>query len=391
LGGSLRSASVDGAFTVAGIDGFNRQYQYDLGQTIQTAPTHNVTDMFENSDRLLHYREVALDQQGSRAAFASTHLADNTPGLDAISAQHMNKDTLAGAALVQKLGNGHEFATGTGNMNLFFGLAGSTIEGVSTLAQGALSNPYMGLVSQATSAGYGVEIAQNTHLKLGFASSKLANTLGSQYGVYSDHPAQANMAMAEVSHQFKEGEVGIEVAKLSEQQALLGTQLGTGFGLNESANTTALTLHGAWKLSEKAAIAGYISQGYTNGFENGGNSLVSSVSSTRSQAFGVGLTYADAFKKDDRFTVSLSSPLTTTSGQMQLNVPTNVDEQGNLIREVRSVSLASPSREMRAEANYTLPLSKNSALSTTLMLRQNANSVAGEKEVGMALRYTLSF
>lgn len=391
IGSSLKAASASGAFMLAGTDEFNRQFYYDIGKTLRTQEGRTASDMLEQSDRLSHYTELKLDQNGSRLAFASQHAKNDGSTLDAISKQITERDTILGAALVQKLANGHEFASGTGGMNLYFGLAGSKMEGAATLAQNELANPYLSLVSQGTSVGYGVPITANSHLKLGVSSSSLSKQLMGQYGITDHSRTHTQAALAELTHQFKNGEIGVEVMQLNEGGAVLGTQTGSGFELSQGAKTSALTLHGAWQISEKAVVAAYFSQGYTKGFENSGDSLVTSVSKIKSQGFGMGLSYSDAFQQNDRITWSVSSPLSSRSGNMTFNLPTNVDENGNLIRDTRSVSLGNTPREIRTEANYAVPVSKNAAIHTTLLLRHNPSDIDAKNELAAAIRYTYKF
>lgn len=389
--GALRAAALNGGFVMAGVDNFNRQYSYDAGQTLSTAPSHSLDQIFDSSDRIMRYGEIALDRQGSKLAFASYN--QNSANLNSTSplSQLTQKTALSGTALIQKLNGGHEFAAGTGGMNLYFGLAGSDLPGVSALAASTLSNPYFALVPQATSVGYGINLDHGIKVKLGVASSALASAINNQYGISSQNMVHSQIAMAEITKSFKDSTIGLEFAQLDEHNAMLGTQLGNGFDLSDKARTVAITLNAAYKVSDKMVLAGYVSQGYTKGFNNNGDSFVTSVSDTRSQAFGAGLVYADVFQRNDRLTASISSPLKTVSGNLSLNVPTSVDADGNLIREVRLLSLSEGKREMIAQTSYFTPISKMSGISATLMYRQNANGVAGQNEAVAAIRYNLSF
>ncbi len=387
----VRAAAADGAFVIAGTDSFNRQYNYDMGSTLSKPAPLTFDQVFGSGDRLMQYGELALDRNGSRAVFAldaQNPAMTNLPRMGyGLASQFAPREALLGAAMIRKLDGGAEVAMGMGGMNVFFGLAGAELKDAPAFTASGLSNPYFGLVSSASSFGVGQSFGNGYKVKLGVASTTLANATLAQMGYVDASVTPASLSMLEVSRNFGDTVVGLGVGALAERGAMLGSRFGNGFALSGSGQSQTVTLQVAHKLAPGLAAAGYLSQGSTLGFSNQSDGFVTGVSNLKTQGAGLGLVAADAFRRNDRLMLSVSTPLKVVSGSMQLDVPTGVDANGNATRELRSVSLAGASRETMAEATYVSPVSKTSAVSGTLMVRSNVGGVSGSNDVIVGLRY----
>jgi len=298
---------------------------------------------------------------------------------------------------VKRFANGNEFSVAMGGENIYMGLADYRIEGAPELSGTGFNNAYLALVPSASSFGVGRKFTNGIKVKFGLVNTHFAQTMLNQASPNSilqtsssQQIAAVDMKTIEISKQFKNSILGFSFAGVGEQNMLLGTPLGNGFNLNKPAKTRVLTLNMAHKLSSNLVMAGYISHGITAGYDNP-HSLVSAVSTTYSKAYGVGFSMNNVQRKADRFTVNLSSPLATTSGSMTLDLPSDVDINGNLVRTQRQISLASPAREYRTEITYFTPLSKTTALSINITHRQNANHMARETEQIAMMNYHISF
>ncbi|MBL0427841.1 S8 family peptidase [Ramlibacter alkalitolerans] len=377
LSPAVRVAAADGTFKLAGVDSYNRDYGMDLAASLPAVQRISLAKAFGAMDQMMTLTERALDADGSKMGF--------TPSTGLTFGEKASR----GGALVKKFANGSEIAAGVEGGNMFFGLAGLDIAGVPAFRSASTSDAYFGLVRDANSFGFGKSFAGGARVKVGMASSVTDSALKNAFG--ESAKLRATFSNVELSQAFGDTVLGVGFGRVSESGTMLGTEMGQAFSLGQAARTQVTTVHAAHKLAGRAALAGYFSQGRTAGVSTGGNSLVESVSDTRSSAFGLGLVAADVLRSNDRVGFGISSPLKTTSGVMKLNVPVGVAADGSEIREARSVNLAAGARELSFEASYVMPLQVGGKLSYSLGLRHNAGGVAGEKDGMFAIRYSLQF
>lgn len=397
-GAAIRAAAVREKFIIGGAtDIYSRQFSVDLRYAINPVPhSLSLSRMFDNSERQMRSNEVVLDKQNSRLRYTLSE-PNTLTNKGMLSSQQHNKTHLNSLGLVKRFANGSEFSAAIGGENIYMGLADYHIDGAPELTSPSFNDAYHSLVPVASSFGVGKNFSHGVKIKFGFSGNHLAQTLSNQtapnYILQTQatmSPAKVNLSNIEISKHFGSTIMGLGFGNINEQSALLGTQLGTGFNLNNTSSTRVLTMNMAHKLAQDVALAGYFSYGTTAGYDNTG-SLISNISTTASQAYGIGLVMRNAWNNSDRLTLGISSPLATTSGVMTLDLPETVNADGQVIRTKREISLASPARELRTEISYLTPMSKISALHVTLGHRQHVNNIEDEKETLAVLSYRMQF
>ena len=397
-GAAIRAAAMREKFVIGGAtDIYSRQFSVDLRDAIDPVPASlSLSHMFDNSERQIRANEVVLDQQNSRLRYTFSEPNILASG-GMLSAYQQSKTNLNSLGLVKRFANGNEFSAAIGGENIYMGLADYHIDGAPELTSALFNDAYHNLVPVASSFGVGKNFSNGVKIKFGFSGSYLAQTLSNQtapnYILQTQaamSPSKVNLSNIEISKNFGNTIMGLGFGNVNEQSALLGTQLGTGFNLNNTTNTRVLTMNVAHKLAQDVALAGYFSYGTTAGYDNFG-SLISNISTTASQAYGLGVVMRNTWNNSDRLTFGVSSPLATTSGVMTLDLPDTVNADGKIIRIKREISLASPARELRAEISYLTPISKFSALNVSLGHRKNVNNIADAKEMLAVMNYRLQF
>jgi hypothetical protein len=88
-------------------------------------------------------------------------------------------------------------------------------------------------------------------------------------------------------------------------------------------------------------------------------------------------------RRNDRLSLTVTSPLHINQGDLSLSVPTQVDfATGNVIRETERIDLANTRRETDLELGYHLPLGKQSGLAAYMIYRNDPNQLTEKTERG---------
>lgn len=397
VGAAIKTAIKTDKFIIGGAtDIYNRQFSVNLRDAVDPVPfVLSVNEIILNAQREFRTEEKALDNYGSliRYTLNESQKAIFKTGVFG----YQENSSLNSFGWVQRFSTGHEVSASVGGENIYMGLADYRLQGISSFTSSVFNNAYIGLMPLASHIGIGRKFDNGTKIKFGLSSSLLGQNLLAQsspnYLVQNTAPKlsnKINMQHIEISRSFDSTIIGLGFSNTNEKDSLLGTEMGTGFALNTPANTQVFTFNMAHKLSDGVSLAGYFSTGVTKGYVNN-DSLISRVSSIRSQAYGVGFAIQNSFKKDDRINFGVSSPLTITSGSMTFDLPQSVDENGNMIRSNLPINLATPTKEIKLEVSYFTPISQKSSIGITVNHRRNANSIGGATEQLALVNYQIGY
>ena len=386
LAGALRAAAVSGALKVSALDDIGRDFTYDLGASIANPRPLTAEQLFGRPDRRMLSADRILGPLDGRMAIAIEGPGLQFGSMHAYEMRAHAPSALAGFALTQRPAGDIEIAFGTMGMQNFFGVEGMEVPAIRAANAPASANGYLALVPGATTIGYGRLLANGWKVKIGLMSSRFFDPGQSQYGANAQNTG-ASLGIVEVSRSFGTAVVGVSLANLDEPNAILGMSGQQAFAVADGPQTTVTTLSAAWSLAPAEAMTASYSLGHTRSFSNSADSLVKSGTDASSDAFGVGLVTSDAWRTGDRLSLSLFQPLRATSGSLELDVASGVSDAGALTREIRTLPLSSPARELTTEAGYTMPLTKQSSAGFMLVSRRNPGAVPGRTENVVALRY----
>jgi hypothetical protein len=255
------------------------------------------------------------------------------------------------------------------NLNLdprqFFGLAEETSE-LTLFDRRNLTAPYAGFADSANMAMAGYRTTQGIDVKLGVVNMD-DNT---DYGVKSQ-----SVLLEGSIRPYENLRLGVQFSGLKEQGSLFG---GASMGALsvENAETLAAGFTASLKLSEKISLHSIYSQGYTL-VQDRNKSLLQSFSALSSNSYALGLSSTGVLRKNDRLSLTISSPLHINQGDLSLSVPTQFDfTSGDAIRETERIDLANTRRETDIEVGYHLPLGKQSGLAAYMIYRNDPNDLA---------------
>lgn len=389
----LWSMAASGNLRIIGLDDFKRDFNVDLSAAVAKPSALSIEQVFDSMNRRIEVADNLL-ANGSRLFFVYEQEAAMN-GAEQRSSQS-DRSRLAAFALVSKSTGGTETALGIGGLaaNQFGAGALEVGQSMSLGAVPALSNPYLELVPMAAHAAIAQRIG-GFKVKAGMLSSGLNQLIVSQEGPYlpatlSNAP-KANSAVLELSKTLDDLAMSLSFSQTREAGAYLGTQSSGALSLGANAGTTSVQLAAALMLAPKLALAAQASYGFTPA-NTGMYSLISEVTSVRTNAFSLALVASDQVKPGDRLSFALSQPMRTYSGQLVMDVMTGVDATGTAKRDRLLFSMVPTGRELRGELNYQTPLGKNATAGVTFLVRRDPNHISdAPTEKLLAMRYTKQF
>jgi hypothetical protein len=391
---ALWNFASTGVLHIVGRDDFSRDFNIDLGSSVSRPVAMSLEQVFGSLDQRVNIAQRVLpDGSHLVAAYASRIPETGSLQFDAFSMPHTR---LAGFSYVSARKDGMEMAFGAGGMeDSYFGVGGiQVIDGLATVP--ALANPYFALVPSASHAAIAQNFSSDIKLKFGMLSSGLTEAFRSQDTIWSpagqlNTAPKVNTALFELSRQLSDAAVSVSFSRTNELDAYLGAQASGVLAFGSNTVTNAMQIASAWQFAPHWALASQVAYGITFGNTNN-NSLITNMSTSRSNAFSLAVVANDRLMENDRFSFSVSQPMRAYTGTITLNVMNGVDGNGTEIREQRSLSMVPEDREIMTEMSYRMPSGKNAFTAFEIAIRQNPNNFADvPMEKLLAIRYLKQF
>ena len=384
---SLYEYAQRGDFTAAVVDELGRDFQMDLGGLMAEPAGMSLESMFGQMDQQMSLTEQVL-ADGSRLTLApSSYASTSNYAFDTATTTIIP----GGFALSTPIANGDAWGVGSNSFgDRFFGLGAARFASSPAFDTAALANPLFSYVPQHSHIGYALNLDNGMNLRTGVLTDGL-NSLYVATG--NEHEAgSTNLWTTELSQQTASRYLSASVTQLREDDSLLGSQQDALFGLNTTAVTTAVSAQGAWRLAPGLALAGRYTVGYTPAITATGDSLVTHISDVRTDSFALGLSQADALRKGDRLSLTVSQPLRASTGTMNFNLPVGNDTMGQMQYAARAFDLKTHGRELRTELNYVTALGRNQEIGVALAHRNQPDHNAHASSDNMvAVRWGVSF
>jgi len=241
------------------------------------------------------------------------------------------------------------------------------------------STPYLGFATRADSAA------------LGYSSRK---GWGLQFAVVNtdtgiDYGPKSVAGILEGSYQFgSRGKLTAQFGQLKETGSLFGGSKSGIFGVDET-TTYALSVSGAWRITEKISAIGNYGIGYSL-VDAADASLLHGFSSIRSNWFGLGVIGHHLFRDHDQWGAAFSQPLRVIDGAADMYVPYARDVAGNIYGNVDRIGLNPTGREYTFETFYRLYFSQRGSVGAHFMYQHEPehNKAASDAMTVLAtLRY----
>jgi len=236
----------------------------------------------------------------------------------------------------------------------------------------ALPIAHLGFMDQATS------LTQRLPIGAGWA---MVPALASQ----TDKATAASLALTRSLP--RDGEVGVAMTQMNEQQTFLGAATQGVLGLGHSA-TTALALFARASIDEHTRLDASVSFGSTPAAQG---SLLATTSAL-SQAMRVSLTRRNALFDGDGLALALEQPMRVSGGTMSIERMVGTDAAGAPMIERGSVSMKPDGRELRLSLHYSVPMGRRGSLQLAAMHRSQPGHFAdAAAERAAAIRYRSVF
>ncbi|HJV27204.1 MAG TPA: S8 family peptidase [Aromatoleum sp.] len=367
----LHAATRAGLFQGIAVDAFNRDFAADLGTGIRPPPRESIADVLAATGRPLQVTEQQLPD-GSRLLAVS----DATPTLPRTPAA---APRVVASSLVLRLANGSELAFASGTLaGSYFGLAS---------AAPRLDNPWLGLARPSAQLAFGTEFGK-LRVRSGVLASGDPPATPDTAAPTSTNRAGGQAAIGELEYALTDStSAGLQWTQVSESNSFLGASSGDSMGL-DGARTRSVGAWASHRLTDSVTVAGQYSVARSEGQ---GKGLIRAFEGVRANAFAFALIGRGALVDDDRLTLTFSSPMRINAGNGRLNVPVDVNADGDTIFQSRRIPLAATHRELRLGIDYGIPLPRTSSLSFTFDLRHNADHVAGRQDAGIAVIFRRNF
>ncbi len=364
----IRNKSLKKAVVV---DSYNRPYQIDLDRLI-TVRSDGLTmeRMMQNLRRTTETAQLSLSDSLQMAVWYDRNLTRRQYAVPELEDEENIENW--SMSLHQGRKNGSYYAL---NLNLdprqFFGLSEET-SGTALFDRRNLTAPYAGFAASANMALAGYKTTSGIDVKLGVVSMDDKNDFG----------VKSRSVLLEGSIQLHEKfRLGLQFSGLDEQGSLFGGASLGAFSVDTS-ETIAAGFTAKLKLNRKISIHSIYSQGLTL-VNDRNKGLLRQFTGIRSSSYALGISGTSLVRKNDRVSLTLSSPLHVNQGEVSLSVPTGFDfATGKALRQSERIDLASTKRETDIELGYHMPLGRQSGLAAYMIYRTDPNGLGEQMARG---------
>ena len=373
--GAMSAASQSGILEGVVFDSFKRDFDYDFA-------ADGVNIGFSNSVGLLNNTLNDKMSEGHSQKTATGHYRasfvphDTDPRLNRASISYLSAD-------------GSGWAVTQGMNSLLLDRAAAPVDGVSPRSASFTSTKSL-MASSASSYAVRKSLGGGLSLTAGLVRQNedyfVNNQLLSQEEVQPS--TRYELFASKVDHDLAFS-AGLSVLK--EERSRLGADQSSVLALAGQAQTYEAHIEMARKLSDTMTLSGRLTRSKTEAQRGLTDGMVTKVSDTEAMGYSLGLAAEHVFTKGDRIDVSLGSPLSSVSGEMDIVIATGADEQtGAPIMTRRLVSLASQKTEQRVEASYVRDLGQWK-LGVAAISRFDLGGVKGRSETAGLARLAISF
>ena len=288
-------------------------------------------------------------------------------------------------------GTSYGFGTG-GTAASFFGLQSTGFAPLSLNGEGSrFSAPYFELAESATHFGYGSTLKNGTIVRFGMVSQNSANA--SSLLNLSAPVIARSLATMELQKNFGDVTGIMTIGRLQEDNSVLGMTGSGALGLGARASTSFVTLAGSVPIAPKSHFSAMATLGRTAAYENASSSLIDGASASSSMAWSLGLARQDILRDGDQLGFTLSMPLKTTSGSMQVTTAVaQSQEDGSLQYATQSLNLRPTGTQRDLELAYSTPMRLGGRLTALAQVKlQPGHDASAPTQFGLGVRYVHGF
>ena len=388
---SAKSGKVVGlpALTSMAVDKFNRGFVVHVGAGVTSTATTTKSMPVSSSPTVTvgaaRFSVQAAPVTGYQTVLGLGSAADFSAG----SAEVL---TLGKVSLSFDGAQGGSYGLGTGGSHAdFFGLQSTGTAPLSLNGETSRFNaPYFALASNASHMGYAMALSGGGVLRMG----SLVQSAGLETAMLGTSSTQGSASVATMELQKTFGAITTvtTVGLLQETDAVLGMQGSGALGIAGNTRTSFLTLAGSRDMGASTTLSAMVSVGTTGSYQNAAASLIDGATASQSMAWSVGLARANVLELGDRLGLSLSMPLRTQSGSMQVTTATGQSqEDGALSYTTQTMALSPSGMERNLELAYARALSTGTLSAMAQLKFQPGHDAQAPNQLGVGLRYEMKF
>jgi hypothetical protein len=302
--------------------------------------------------------------------------------------------TLARMSFSSPAASGFAWGLGTGgSSDDFFGLQATGNAPLSLADEGSRFNaPYFSLADNATHAGTAWTLDSGGVVRVGLVMQ--GNPLNQSPTHAAVFPGlQRTVAVMEHQSHWGDATTVVSVGQLAETDSLLGASGTEAWALRGKASTQFATFAASQPLARQLSVSGMVTLGHSDAFRNSGASLIDGASDIRQMAWSVGLARDNIWRAGDKLGISVSMPLRTMSGDMQVTTAVEQSQSdGSLHYEQRTLSLAPTGMENDFAVSYQSPKVWGGTVAAQAVLRlQPGHDASAAPQLAAGLRYQYQF
>lgn len=359
VGSAMARAAAQGAFTVAAVDSFGRDFRTNLAPRVSQAGSLVLGDLQQGLARDIYGVDRSLG--GLRFSL--------TPTVQAVGGDRPIVTAQSYFGYGER--SGWQFAGGsTDRIDQFFGLE--------SRARGQ-AHPYFNLARDGQFAGAGFALSDHSRVRAGTVASSTASGQMLDFAYSSRSRFQPLPAAGDWS-------LALTAGALAEKDRLLGMSGSGAFALAPG-RSSFTTLGAQYWLDPRTEIGGSLTFGRTEASRSG----MLQFSPLTTWSAETRLARSNAWATGDRLSFTVGRPLVMGSGTLSMALPARIADDGTLgFRESR-VNLGGGATETRFGLSYAAPEGRNGKVSVNGMYRLNPDSQPGRQEGLFGLQYQLRF
>jgi subtilisin family serine protease len=377
------SAGLKTVNTLA-VDKFNRGFVVDVSAGVGTTPS--------SISALPVTSKATSTSSGARltAQYVPTASEQTLMGLASEDAPL----TLARWSFAAPAKGGFSWGVGAGSStDEFFGLQATGSAPLSLSEEGGHFNtPYLRLPAHGSHAGTAWTLSGRDVLRVGtVVQGNPLNPIPAELGASTG--VQRRLALVEYQSHWGGVTTVVSAGQLAESNSVLGSSGNEALALQGESRTRFISVAASSPLAGNTSLSGMVTLGEADAFQNRAASLIDGTTAVRQLAWSVGLQQDSVWRTGDRLGWTVSMPLRTMSGAVQITTAVEQSqEDGSLRYEQQSLGLAPTGMQKDFTVSYQRPHSKGSVLAGHAYLRlESGHDASAPPQVGVGLRYQRAF
>ncbi len=366
------------------VDKFNRAFQVNVGASVAKAATPGSS--------LPVSKTTTTTASGAKLTAEYTNLVSEQTMLGLAATE--TPLTLARMSFSSSAASGLAWGVGTGSSSdEFFGLQSTGSAPLSLADEGSRFNsPYFSLADNATHAGTAWTFSSGNVLRVGsVVQGNPLNPLPWESAALSG--TQRTVAVVEYQARFGDTTSVVSAGQLLENNSLLGASGTEAWALEGASNARFVTMAASKPLAAQVSASAMLTLGQADAFSNGGASLIDGTTAVRQMAWSFGVARDGVWRTGDKLGFSVSMPLRTMSGDMQVTTAVEQSqEDGSLRYEQQTLSLAPTGMQKDFAISYQSSKVWGGTVAAQAVLKlEPGHDASAAPQLGLGVRFQRKF